>query len=245
MNVLVPLLLSTLAGLSTIIGCIFMFIKVKNIDKYITFCLSLSLTIMIYLSIFDLIPASFTHLMLNDFNVYTIPFIILVFLSGIILVNIIDKKMDNKNSLYKLGMLNMISLIIHNFPEGIATFLSSMEDMSLGIKLTVAIMFHNIPEGISIAIPIYYATKDKKKAFFYTLLSGISEPVGAILAYIFLKNIVTMSLISYILIFVAGIMITISINELLPRSLEYKQDKMLKLGLLVGFLISLANHFLL
>ena len=137
----------------------------------------------------------------------------------------------------------MIALMLHNIPEGIATFLSSIENPELGIKLSLAILFHNIPEGMSIAIPIYYATNNRKKAVLYTFLSGISEPIGGFVSYIFLKSIISSTLISYILIFVCGIMITISINEMLPRTLEYKQNKYLYIGIITGIIISIVNHF--
>src|SRR5699024_4729038 len=119
---------------------------------------------------------------------------LLAFIIGIILVKYLHKLMDKTeatNDLYKLGILNMLALILHNFPEGIATFMSSYKDIELGLKLGLAIAFHNIPEGISIAVPIYYATKSKKNALFKTFLSGIAEPIGAILAFIFLSKYIT------------------------------------------------------
>lgn len=152
----------------------------------------------------------------------------------------IDRETKAEN-LYKLGLLNMIVLILHNLPEGIATFLSSYHSMSLGLKLSVAIMLHNIPEGISIAVPIYYATKSKKKALKATFISGLSEPLGAILAFIFLKRYVSELMISIILIVVAGLMITLSIQEMLPASLKYKENKYVYLGLISGAVLVIIN----
>src|SRR5699024_10400042 len=108
-------------------------------------------------------------------------------------------------------------------PEGVATFLSSSTNRGLGLSLALAISFHNIPEGISIAIPIYFSTKSRFKAFLYTLISGLSEPLGAILAYLFLSNIINNFIMSVILAMIAGIMIHISIYELLKESLSYKK----------------------
>ena len=138
----------------------------------------------------------------------------------------------------------MLALILHNFPEGIATFMSSYKDMSLGIKLAVAIAFHNIPEGISIAVPIYYATKSKKEALMKTFLSGIAEPIGAIIAYIFLSNYITDSLISIILVLVGGIMITLAIEVILPKTKNYNLKGWLYLGFLIGVILILFNYFM-
>ena len=138
----------------------------------------------------------------------------------------------------------MIVLIFHNLPEGIATFVSSYHDINLGLKLGLAIMLHNIPEGISIAIPICYSTKSKIKAFRATLISGLSEPLGALLAFIFFKNYVNDLMISFILIIVAGIMITLSIQEMLPASLKYNENKYIYLGFFIGLLLFGLNFLL-
>ena len=246
MSILNAMLVSFIAGMSTLIGglIIFFHIKENNINKFITFCLSFSIAIMIGISITDLIPTSLFTIL------YSIPtplsYIIIVcsFTLGVLLIFMINKMLhNNSNSLYKLGILSMLALIIHNFPEGIATFMGSIEDINLGLKLGLAIMFHNIPEGISIAVPIYYATKSKKKALFNTFLSGLAEPLGALLAFLFLKNYINNLMISIILLLVAGIMITLSIEEMLPKSISYKENKYLYIGLSIGIIIILLNHF--
>ena len=239
--------ISTIAGMSTLLGSIVIFFNIKEekINKFITFCLSFSIAIMIGISITDLIPTSFFEILFTYNFAKGIFIILLSFILGIILVILINKYLKNdNNSLYKLGILSMIALMLHNFPEGIATFISSMNDISLGIKLSISIMFHNIPEGISIAVPIYYATKSKKKAIFHTFLSGFAEPLGAFLAFLFLKNYITNTMISMVLLFVAGIMITLSINEMLPKALSYKENRYIYLGLILGIILILINHFL-
>lgn len=248
MHFFIPLFISTIAGLSTTIGSLIIFFKIKskNINKFITFCLSFSIAIMIGISITDLIPESFYSLTYNNFikGVFTS---LISFIIGIILIRfltrLIDKQKEDEISLYKLGILNMIALMLHNFPEGIVTFLSAYQNIELGIKLGIAIMLHNIPEGISIAVPIYYATKSKKKAIKKAFLSGIAEPLGAIIAFLFLKNFITDSLISLILILVAGIMITISIEDIYPEVKKYRENKFFYLGITLGFLLILINHF--
>lgn len=250
MNTVIPMLVSTIAGLSTLIGATTIFFKVdkSKYNKFITFSLAFSIAIMIGISIFDLIPESF----FQYFSVYgmskSIILLIVAFLISYIFITVLSmiiKKETKKEDLYRLGILNMIVLIFHNMPEGIATFLSSYQDLSLGIKLAIAIMLHNIPEGISIAVPIYYSTRNKKLAFRNAFISGMAEPLGALLALVFLKNYISEMMISIILIIVAGLMITLSIQELLPESLKYKENKALYLGLASGAVLVLINMLLL
>ena len=247
LNTLNAFLISTLAGMSTLLGGIIIFFKIdKNkINKFITFCLSFSIAIMIGISITDLIPSSLFTILLEYKITKALITIFLSLTLGSISVFIINKLIkDNNDSLYKLGILSMIALLLHNFPEGIATFIGSVQDINLGLKLSLAIMFHNIPEGISIAVPIYYATKSKKKALTTTLLSGLAEPMGALIAYLFLKNYITNTMISIVLLFVAGIMITLSIEEMLPKALSYKENKHIYLGLIIGIVLIIINHFI-
>ena len=246
MKIFLPLLISTFAGLSTLIGALLIFLPIKQnkYNKFISFCLAFSIAIMIGISIFDLIPTSFFEVSKFYGINKSIILIIISFVISYIVISLLSffiNKETTTEDLYRLGILNMIVLILHNFPEGIATFLSSYQDISLGIKLGIAIMLHNIPEGISIAVPIYYSTKSIKKAFKATFISGISEPVGALLAYIFLKNYVSELMISIVLIVVAGLMITLSIQEMLPKALQYKENKSIWIGLGVGVGLIILN----
>lgn len=248
MQILIPLLISTIAGLSTTLGSLVIFLKIKsqNINKFITFCLSFSIAIMIGISITELIPESLFQLLNENWSRGIITSI-LSFIVGVILIKIftvlIDKQKKNATNLYKLGILSMLALMLHNFPEGIATFLSAYQNMDLGIKLGIAIMLHNIPEGISIAVPIYYSTGSKKEAIKKAFISGLAEPLGAILAFLLFKNFITDTFISIILLLVAGIMITISIEEIYPEVRKYKEYKLFYLGMFVGIVLLLINHF--
>ncbi|MDE5538951.1 MAG: ZIP family metal transporter [Bacilli bacterium] len=249
MEIIGALIVSTIAGLSTMLGglVIFFHFKGDNINKFITASLSFSLAIMIGISITDLIPES-TFILLNNLGISKgIIYSVIAFLIGVILIRLLNKLIAraeaNSSDLYKLGILNMLALILHNFPEGIATFMSSYKDIGLGIKLALAIAFHNIPEGISIAVPIYYATKSKKNALIKTFLSGIAEPIGALIAYIFLSKYITDSLISIILILVGGIMISLAIEVILPKAKDYNLNKWLYLGMVVGVGLILFNYF--
>ena len=251
MRIIVSLIISTIAGFATLLGGLLSYINIseEKRNKFITFCLSFSLAIMISLSVFELIPETFITL-LKEYSILNTNFIIIgVFIIGVIIIlvlnKIIDRMSQNENNLYKLGILNMIALMAHNLPEGIATFMSSYNDINLGIKIAIAIMLHNIPEGISIAIPIYYATKSRGKALKMTALSSLAEPLGALLCYIFLKDNINEFSIGIILTLVAGIMITLAIHELLPEAKKYKEDKILSLGIICGVLLMIINVFLL
>lgn len=247
LHIIIPLLISSIAGISTILGFFLVFLKIKpnNLNKFITFCLAFSISIMICISIFDLIPESFFQIVCYYSICRAITFLAFSIILSIIILRILKFFLNkSKDNLYCLGILNMIVLIFHNLPEGIATFVSSYHDVNLGLKLGLAIMLHNIPEGISIAIPIYYSTKSKIKAFRATLISGLSEPLGALLAFIFFKNYVNDLMISFILIIVAGIMITLSIQEMLPASLKYNENKYIYLGFFIGLLLFGLNFLL-
>lgn len=152
-----------------------------------------------------------------------------------ILDHYVEEKSSN-NSLYKVGLLSMIAIILHNIPEGIVTFIVSSKDISLGIPLTLAIAMHNIPEGISIGIPIYYSQKSSSKAFWYTFISAISEPFGALITYLFLKNIITNTSLGILFAIIAGIMLQISTCKLLPTSLNYNYKKSSVISFIVGFI---------
>lgn len=251
MKIIAALIISTIAGFATLFGGLLSYIDLSKdkVNKFITFCLSFSLSIMISLSVFELIPETFISLIRKYNILYTNIIIIFIFGVGvglILLLNkIISKLSQNENNLYKLGILNMIALMAHNLPEGIATFMSSYNDINLGIKIAIAIMLHNIPEGISIAIPIYYATKSRKKALKMTAISSLAEPLGAILCYLFLKNYINDISIAVILTLVAGIMITLSIHELLPEAKKYNEQKILGIGIIFGIIIMVINIFVL
>ena len=243
-NIFIPLLISSLAGLSTLIGGLIVFIKFKDREGFISFALSFSLSVMLSLSIFELIPES----MIKLNNKFGFAWALLVGLAVFTLGRIIVTKLNNKiallsknNNLYRVGVLSMLALMLHNFPEGIATFMTAYNDLSMGISLGIAIMLHNIPEGISISVPIYYATGNKKRGLLYSFISGLAEPLGAILAYIVLKNFISDITISIVLIFVAGIMITLAIEEMLPEANKYNKKKQNIIGLILGVILVLIN----
>jgi len=165
---------------------------------------------------------------------------------GIITSMILDKTVDkysDGNNLFKVGILSMIAIILHNIPEGIITFIVSNKNIILGLSICLAIAMHNIPEGISIAIPIYYSTKSKFKALMYTLISSLSELLGAILTYLFLGRFINDTILGLILSFTAGIMIQISYNKLFPTSNSYNQKLSYTL-FTIGFIFMIISLLL-
>lgn len=242
-EILLPFIISSIAGLSTLIGYLFIYIKPSKTSDFIGASLAFSMTMMMIISITDLIPEGFFYLK-GEYNIILAILILsITMVAGYVLNRIIGKKINEskkeKGSLYKLGVLSMIALMLHNLPEGILTFLSSSIDIKIGLKYSIAIMLHNIPEGIAIAIPIYYSTRSKGKAFSNTLISGLSEPLGAVLAYVFLYKYMSNTLISIILLLTASVMISISINDIFKETEKYNKHSVTKgiiLGIIIGFI---------
>lgn len=232
-------LLTSIAGLSTMIGSLLIFVKVKNINKIIANALLFASGVMITVSYVDLIPES--SLIVNDYF-YFIPAILIILIAfavGVLISISIDKLLPNYQELYRIGIVTMLAIIIHNIPEGIATYMTSLNDLEMGMHLSLAIALHNIPEGISIAIPIYYATKSKKRALFYTFISGTSEIIGAIICSLFLKNIINELMLGLLYSVIAGIMIQISVYELIPTARKYRVGKVV--SFLIGSLIMIIS----
>ncbi len=227
-NIEYSFLITTFAGLSTMLGAILIFFKFKNTDKVVCASLAFASGVMLTVSITDLIPSAIGGFL--DIY-YLIPAILLTLIFvvlGISISTLINKYIPDINSsnvsnknLFKVGIISMIAIILHNVPEGIATFMTSTKDISLGLSLALAITLHNIPEGISISIPIYYSTKSKFKALVYTFISGISELIGAVIAYLFLAPFMNDFVMSILMALIAGIMTSISMYELIPASLKY------------------------
>lgn len=227
------------------IGALVVFLSKKKTLNFLIGGISFASSVMFFLSVFDLIPEALSFLN-NTYVSFVSILLCLIFLSlGVFVSILIDKLFPNtfdEKSLYKLGIITMIGIMIHNIPEGIATFITTNENIKLGISIAIAITMHNIPEGISIALPIYYYTRSYKKAFLYTFICALSEPFGAILSYLFLKpNYITLGIIYSI---ISGIMIHISIYELLPSACKYKRYKTVFLFYILGFVLVLLNILL-
>lgn len=231
---MIPILLSIIAGLSTLLGCIPIFIKIKRVEDFITISLSFSMTIMILVSIFDLIPESLNYLLENYNLIFGLIISILVFILGYLSIDLINNKIKKNNTLYKIGFISLISLMFHNVLEGIIVYMTTLSNIRLGIKICIAIILHNIPEGLSISIPLYYSGKSRGRVLFLTIIAALSEPLGALLSYIFLNHIINKLLISYMLLFVSGIMISLCINDIY---IEIKNNNHKKI--LIGIILAI------
>ncbi|MFO8239585.1 MAG: zinc transporter ZupT [Dissulfuribacterales bacterium] len=146
--------------------------------------------------------------------------------------------------LMRMGLFTALAIGIHNFPEGLVTFLAALQDPSLGVAIAAAVALHNIPEGISVSVPIFYATGDRKKAFTYSLISGLAEPVGAGIAYVAIRfflcgesGLIPSQVMGILFGGIAGIMVYISLDQLLPTSRAYGRGHDSILGLVAGMLI--------
>lgn len=249
-STLYAFILSFLAGISTVIGAFIIFFDKNKNNKIVTVSLSFAAGVMICVSLTDLLPNSF-NMILNSNNSFPKLILTLIFLVlGIIISMLIDKYLpseyenkDNKG-LYKIGIISMVAIILHNIPEGIATFITSTNNLSLGITLTLAIALHNIPEGISIAVPIYHSTGNKLKAIMYALLSGMSEVIGSVLAYFFLSPFINDHIMAALYAIIAGIMIHISVYELIPGAYKDSTLKKVLKYFIIGFIVMIVSHLL-
>lgn len=248
-NSFIPLLLSLIAGMSTIIGAFIVFFSKAQNNKLITFALGFSAGVMITVSFTDLFISAEDTLMkfTGKFNgvILSIFFLLIGALMALLIDQLIPDKpniIHSSGELYRVGFVSMIALMIHNFPEGIATFVSGYENTTLGISIALAIALHNIPEGISIAMPIYYSTKSRYKAFKYTFFSGLAEPIGALLAFLFLRPYINELILSVIFAVVSGIMLYISFADLIPASRQYGYNKIHLFSIFLGICIIPLSH---
>ncbi len=249
------LILSLLAGLSTGIGSAIAYFIKKPKLTYLSFLLGLSAGVMIYISFMELLPKANSTLG----QVHGL----IAFFAGIALIGLIDMlvpEVENphhyqviegdtavgvNHALMRTGLMTALAIGLHNLPEGLATFSSTIADVRLGLFIAAAIAIHNVPEGIAVSIPIFYATGNKNKAFVYSFLSGLSEPAAAVVGYFVLMPFLTPTLLAFLLAFVAGIMIYISLDELLPAAHHYGQSHLVIVGIILGMLIMAVSLLML
>lgn len=253
--------LTVFAGLSTGIGSALALLTKQTNRKFLSVALGFSAGVMIYVSMIEIFKKA------ND----SLSLVLGVKMGGIItavsffvgmgLIALIDnlipavdnphevhtvEEMDgnsehHKNKLMRMGMFTALAIGIHNFPEGLATFTAALADPSLGIPIAVAIAIHNIPEGIAVAVPIFYATGSRMKAFKLSFLSGLSEPIGALVGYVLLYRYFSETTFGIIFAGVAGIMVYISLDELLPSAREYGEHHLSILGMVLGMMVMAAS----
>lgn len=258
--------LTLFAGLSTGIGSALAVFTKRTNTKFLSLALGFSAGVMIYVS--------FVEIFFKGKEILTDPAIygekqgtlitVLAFFGGMALIAIIDKlvpSVDNPHEMHKveemsgelknkrlarMGILTALAIAIHNFPEGLATFTAALSDPSLGIAIAVAIAIHNIPEGIAVSVPVYFATGSRKKAFWLSFASGLAEPVGAVVGYLLIMPFIGNDQILMGVIFagVAGIMVFISLDELLPAAEEYGEHHLSIYGLVAGMAVMAVSLLL-
>lgn len=266
-NIGYALLLSLVAGCATGVGSAIAFFCKKTNAKFLSFSLGLSAGVMIYVSFVELLYSARVHLnVITGSDTKGAIYAALGFFGGIVIAGIIDKLIpdaenphelhsveemggkataDHVHGLKRMGIVTAIAIAIHNFPEGIATFISALESPKIGIAIAAAVAIHNIPEGIAVSVPIYFATGSRRKAFWYSFGSGLAEPLGAVFAYLLLMPFLTPILMQCTFAIVAGIMVYISLDELLPASHQYGFSHLAIYGLVTGMAVMAVSLILL
>jgi ZIP family zinc transporter len=273
-HLLTAFMLTLLAGLGTVVGSCIAFLAKQTDHRFLSVTTGFSAGVMLYVSFVEIFPkgesalagAGYSDVMAAWINAAS-------FFAGILIIGVIDNlipaeenphearsheeaevllrakdvavpRHPHHHKLMRMGLFTALAIGIHNFPEGLATFLVALEDPSLGVAIAVAVALHNIPEGMSVSVPIYFATGSRRKAFIYSALSGLAEPVGAIVAYAVLVllaggggAVIPGNLVGPVFGAVAGIMVYISLDELLPTSRAYGKGHDSVLGLVGGMLV--------
>ena len=249
--------LTLLAGLSTGIGGTVQYFSKKMDPRFLAGALGFSAGVMIYVSMIEIFLKAREALTVEYGASLGYKYTTAAFFVGLLVIAVIDKlisKPENphepadvlgvesqgivmKEDLKRMGLFSALAIAIHNFPEGMATFVAALQEPALGISIGVAIAIHNIPEGIAVAVPVYYATGDKRKAFIYSFLSGLSEPVGALVGYSLIYRFMGEAVLGFLFASVAGIMVFISLDELLPTAEKYGEHHIAIYGLVAGMIV--------
>ncbi|MDD2642906.1 MAG: zinc transporter ZupT [Bacteroidales bacterium] len=250
-QLLLAFALTLFAGLSTGIGSLVAFFAKRTNTRFLSFSLGFSAGVMVYISFMELMPQA--RELLSE------PALLLAFFGGIAFIAVIDflipeeenphemhltEDMEKNSKLKRMGVMVALSIAIHNFPEGIAAFTAGLNSLDVAIPIALAIAIHNIPEGIAVSVPIYQATGSKKKAFWYSFLSGLAEPVGALVAIVILLPFWSPVINGVVLAAVSGIMVFISIDELLPGAERFGQHHLSISGFIAGMFIMAVSLLL-
>jgi ZIP family zinc transporter len=244
-NTALAFLMCALAGISTVIGSIISLFAKRTSKGFLSFALSFSAGVMIYASLTEIMNKSVNSFNENCTEKQSSLYSCLCFLSGVFVILIIEKLLpENADKLNKTGIYTAFAMGIHNFPEGLATFVSALKNPVLAIPITLAIAIHNIPEGIAVSVPIYFSTGNKKKAFIISFLSGVAEPIGAVIGYLLLRKHLNDTVFGILFGFVAGIMTFISLTELIPSSIEDKTNDKSVSGMISGMAVMALSLYL-
>jgi len=265
-NVVFAFVLTLIAGLSTGIGSLIAFFSKTDNKKFLSVSLGFSAGVMIYVSMIEIFFKAKDALSVSYGEKTGTLITIAGFFGGMLLIGFIDRLIPSeqnphevkdpalmeaggtnhadKSSLMRTGLFTALAISIHNFPEGLATFVSALQEPSVAIPIVVAIAIHNIPEGIAVSVPIYYATGSRKKAFLYSFASGLSEPVGALIGYLILMPFMNDTVYGILFAIVAGIMVFISVDELLPSARAYGEHHLSIYGLVAGMAVMAVSLWL-
>jgi len=250
-NFILALTLTLVAGLSTGIGGAIIIFTKKLSNKFLAASLGFSAGVMIFISLVEIFGEAEASMVTLYGEKVGFLYTLLAFFGGMGIIALIDNLVpsgenphemnaislqqgEGDKGLMRLGVFSAIAIAIHNFPEGMATFVSTMENPEQGLGIALAVAIHNIPEGIAVAIPIYYATKSKARAIGNSFLSGVAEPLGGIVGYFVLAALFKESFLGIILAAVAGIMVYISLDELLPTAEKYGKHHVAIIGVIAG-----------
>jgi len=236
------LLFSLLAGAATTIGALIALAAKRTSYRALSFGTGFSAGVMMYISFAELLSSATSSVGFAAANLF--------FFAGFLAMAILDFTIPHiyeeektagvrakASKLDKAGTLVFLGVFLHNFPEGLVAFFGTLKDAHLGFLLLLAVAIHNIPEGVAVYMPTYYATGDKKRAFLLSVLSGLAEPLGALLSFVLLYQFITPALIGAMLACVAGLMVFISFDELLPMSFEHGEEHTAIVGISLGMLL--------
>jgi len=266
--------LTAFAGLSTGVGSAIAFFAHRTNYRFLSVATGFSAGVMLYVSFVEILPKAAEGLGVAKGVSHGDLWATMAFFAGLASMLLIDRLVPTAENphevrssgqihavqegeppqaiqqlsaakLHRMGLFTALAIAIHNFPEGLATFLAALEDPALGVAIAVAIALHNIPEGISVSVPIYFATGKRRRAFIYSLLSGLAEPVGAVIGYLALRPFLGPGVMGALFGIVAGIMVYISLDELLPTSRAYGKGHDSLYGLLAGMAVMATSLLLL
>ena len=249
-NFIFAILLTLFAGLATGVGSVMALFAKQTNTKFLAGSLGFSAGVMLYVAMVEIYQKGKVYLGAAVGEVSGCAYAAIFFFAGILLIGIIDfvvpstegdigslSGKNNSKSLKRMGFMTALAIGIHNFPEGLATFTSALRDPHLGVAIAVAIAIHNIPEGIATSAPIYFATGKRKKAFLVSFLSGMTEPIGAVIGYILLRPFFGDFVFGALFAIVSGIMVFISIEELLPMARELEKSRVTIIGAVGGMMV--------
>jgi ZIP family zinc transporter len=259
------LTLTFLAGLTTGIGGIIGLSSRRFSTEFITIALGFSAGAMVYVSLVEILPKA--RLALQPLLGAQLGYgcTVLAFFAGILLMALVDGLLPThpavesiqdlaasleqpgpeRSKLLRMGVFSALALFIHNFPEGLATFLGALENPKVGLSIAVAIAIHNIPEGLAVSAPVFFATRSRSKAFWASFLSGMAEPLGGLMGFFLFRSFPNPLIFGLVFAAVAGVMVYVSLDELLPAATGYGNHRLAIASLISGMFVMAASLVLL